>query len=230
METFEQAPEVHEVPKDHAWPLLGRVLVLPRSTFVRLSAEGLKVWPLAFGVLAFTATARRASSRRRSRCAAAPSRRVSRRPSASATAPRSSARCSSRPPWPLRCCSPSGGGRATPASARLLSAASLALMPLALRNLVQAVYMGVTQAPLLHPGLSRCSPGCRTRCSAEWRTGCWRRSTCSRCGRSCSSRSPPPSPTAEAGHDRVATVIACVAACLVIGVLPSIGVAMLLAR
>lgn len=147
------APAIHAVPDDPAWPLVGRVLVLPRSSFRRIAAEDLRVWGPAFGVLAVTALAKGGvaaalvltGSRVASRLVAATGVLYG----TALVGPLVFAAVAAAL---LMLMQPLWQGDAP--FGRLLSATSLSLMPLAVRNLLQAGYMAGTRAPLIHPGLS----------------------------------------------------------------------------
>lgn len=146
-------PVEQAMPRDPAWPLLGRVLVLPRSTFARLSAEGLRVWPLAFGALLLAGLLKTLVAVGVALTAGAPAGRL---------VAVLAVRYGTALAGPLLFAAAAAGilklsERAWQGDASfglLVSATSLACMPLAVRNVIQALYMGFGRTPLVYPGLS----------------------------------------------------------------------------
>jgi hypothetical protein len=152
---FLDAPrDVVEPPAGHSGGILplARVLALPRSTFVRVAAEDVRVWPWALGLVALTALTKAA-------VAAAFTIQGSAAPSAvAAMAVRYGSAVIGPPAFAF-----AAAGLLLLAQrlwqgdapfSRLVSAVTLALTPLAVRNLVQVGYMAATRTVLLHPGLS----------------------------------------------------------------------------
>lgn len=131
---------------------LGRVLVLPRSTFARLATDERAAWPAALTLVGVTALLE-ASLALGFAFRTGPIGRyfaaVAVRYGAALLTPLAFA-CAAAGVlvWAQR------WWQGDAPYGRLLSAVSLALVPLALRDGVQAVYMAVERKVLLHPGLS----------------------------------------------------------------------------
>lgn len=126
-----------------------RVLVLPRSTFGRVATDAVTVWPTALALVSFAAAVKTG-------VALGLAMRGSGFPAVVAI----------RYGWeilgPVAFALVFAGALVVVqrwwdgqrSFGSLLCATSLALVPLALRYLVQAAYMGATQRVLMHPGLS----------------------------------------------------------------------------
>ncbi len=151
-ELTEPAEEAAAASPSRAWMPVARVLVLPRSTFARLVAEDIAAWPAAIGVLAFASVAKAALAVGLAVRAAKGTGFLA------ALGIRYGADVLGPVVFAL-----AAAGVLLPAQRlwqgdasfrRLLSAVSVALVPLALRDAVQAGYMAATRNVLLHPGLS----------------------------------------------------------------------------
>jgi hypothetical protein len=145
--------EIEQPRRSNPLVLLGRVLVLPRSTFIRLADEDVSVWPFALGVIAFVAFAKAALGIMLAWRGGTIAARL---------LPAALVRYGGQLIGPIAFAFAVAGiiqlaqrfWEGDAPFRRTLSAVSLALMPLVLRDLLQIVYMAVRHRVLLHPGLS----------------------------------------------------------------------------
>lgn len=134
------------------WALPFRVLVLPHSTFTLLAEREATAWPVAMGLFALAALAKGGVAVGLTWAGTIDARLL----------PYVAVRYAAALVGPLAFAAIAAGivetlqrsWRGDAPFGRLLSAFSMALMPLALRDIAQAAYMAIRGRVLLHPGLS----------------------------------------------------------------------------
>lgn len=141
-----------ETAQPSAAVLVARVLVMPRSSFERVAEQGCVAWPYAIGLIAFAGAL----------VAAVAAGFTMRRGGPAHVVAAVAVRYGSLLTGPLVFAFAAAGllvlmqrmWRGDATYSQLLSVVALSLMPLVLRDLIQAGYMIATHTVLMHPGLS----------------------------------------------------------------------------